>query len=57
MIDVVGTVATSAPIETPALINRANAELPAIGSSISLRVLDPLAGILGDFPAALEVGS
>jgi len=57
MINVVRTVSTSAAVETPASINRADAQSSTIRPSICFCIFDPLARVLGYFPAAFEMSN
>jgi len=56
MIDVVGAVAIAAAVETPAIVDGADAQLAPARPAIGLSVTDPLAGILRNLSPALEVG-
>jgi len=56
MINVVRAISAPATIKAPAIINRADAQLSPLGPSNGFGVGNLLAGVLCNFPAALEVG-
>ncbi|HVQ38395.1 MAG TPA: hypothetical protein VMS31_12725 [Pyrinomonadaceae bacterium] len=55
MIDIVGSIAPATSVQTPALINRADAQLATTRPAIGFGILDPLAGILRYFSSAFEM--
>lgn len=57
MIYVVRTVSSTAAVETPAIINCADAQLPPAGPAVGLRVCDLLARVFRYFPLGLEVSN
>ncbi len=56
MIDVVRTIAAPAAIQAPALVDRADAQLPPASPSFRLSICDSLTGVFGYLRPALKVG-
>ena len=56
MINVVRAVPAVASVQTPTLVNRTDAQLSPICPAIGLSVGNLLAGVLGNFSPALEMG-
>lgn len=56
MVNVVRAVSAAASIQTPALVDRTDPQLPPPRPAIRLGVGDLLAGVLGNLPSPLEVG-
>ena len=54
MIDVVGAVAIAAAVETPAIVDGADAQLGSAGPAIRFGISDLLAGVLRDLSPAFE---
>lgn len=55
MIDVMRAVTIAAAVQTPAIINRADAQLGAAGPAIGFGISDSLAGVLRYFSSAFEL--
>lgn len=56
MVDVVGAVAIATAVETPAIVDGADAQLATAGPAIRLGISDLLTGVLRYLPPAFEVG-